>query len=60
MTAQGTLDADVLVVGEKIAAVLARGEATDAATYAAASAAIDAADGRQQARTWSSTPPGST
>jgi dihydropyrimidinase len=42
VTAQGTLDADVLVVGEKIAAVLARGEATDAATFAAASAATDA------------------
>ena len=36
VTADGNLAADVLVVGEKIAAVLARGEATDAATFAAA------------------------
>ncbi len=42
VTAEGTLDADVLIVGEKIAAVLARGEATDAATFAAAGAAADA------------------
>ena len=42
VTATGTLDADVLIVGEKIAAVLARGEATDAATFAAAGAAADA------------------
>jgi dihydropyrimidinase len=42
VTAEGTLNADVLVVGEKIAAVLARGPATDTATYAAASAATDA------------------
>ena len=32
VTATGTLAADVLIVGEKIAAVLARGEATDAAS----------------------------
>jgi dihydropyrimidinase len=43
VTAEGTLAADVLVVGEKIAAVLARDPATDAATYAAATAATDAA-----------------
>ena len=43
VTAEGTLQADVLVVGEKIAAVLARDPSTDAATYAAATAAIDAA-----------------
>ena len=43
VTAEGTLEADVLVVGEKIAAVLARDPATDAATYAAATAATDAA-----------------
>jgi dihydropyrimidinase len=42
VTATGTLAADVLIVGEKIAAVLARGEATDAATFAAVSAAADA------------------
>src|ERR1700722_17185813 len=42
VTATGTLAADVLIVGEKIAAVLARDEATDAATFAAASAAADA------------------
>ena len=42
VTAEGTLDADVLIVGEKIAAVLARGPATDAATFAAAGAAADA------------------
>ena len=42
VTAEGTLDADVLIVGEKIAAVLARGSATDAATFAAAGAAADA------------------
>jgi dihydropyrimidinase len=42
VTATGTLAADVLIVGEKIAAVFARGESTDAATYAAASAAADA------------------
>ena len=42
VTATGTLAADVLVVGEKIAAVLARDEATDAATFAAARAATDA------------------
>ena len=42
VTADGNLAADVLIVGEKIAAVLARGEATDAATFAAASAAADA------------------
>jgi len=42
VTAEGILEADVLVVGEKIAAVLARGEATDAATYAAVTAATDA------------------
>jgi dihydropyrimidinase len=41
VTAEGTLEADVLVVGDKIAAVLARGPATDAATYAAATAALD-------------------
>ena len=45
VTAGGTLAADVLVVGEKIAAVLARGDATDTATYAAASAAADAEPG---------------
>jgi dihydropyrimidinase len=44
VTAEGTLAADVLVVGEKIAAVLARDPATDTATYAAARAATDAAD----------------
>ena len=43
VTAGGTLEADVLVVGEKIAAVFARDPATDTATYAAATAAIDAA-----------------
>jgi len=42
VTATGTLAADVLVVGEKIAAVLARDESTDAATFAAAGAAADA------------------
>ena len=42
VTAEGTLNADVLVVGEKIAAVLARDPATDTATYAAATAATDA------------------
>ena len=42
VTAEGTLAADVLVVGEKIAAVLARDPATDVATYAAARAATDA------------------
>jgi len=42
VTAEGTLQADVLVVGEKIAAVLARGQATDTATYAAVTAATDA------------------
>jgi dihydropyrimidinase len=42
VTAEGALDADVLIVGEKIAAVLARGSATDAATFAAAGAAADA------------------
>ena len=34
VTATGTLAADVLIVGEKIAAVFARGESTDAATFA--------------------------
>jgi dihydropyrimidinase len=43
VTAEGTLEADVLVVGEKIAAVLARDPATDSATYAAVTAATDAA-----------------
>ena len=42
VTATGNLAADVLIVGEKIAAVLARGEATDTATFAAVSAAADA------------------
>ncbi len=42
VTASGTLAADVLVVGEKIAAVIARDDATDAATYAAVVAAADA------------------
>ena len=42
VTAEGTLEADVLIVGEKIAALLARDEATDAATFAAARAAADA------------------
>jgi dihydropyrimidinase len=42
VTAEGTLQADVLVVGEKIAAVLARGQATETATYAAVTAATDA------------------
>src|SRR5262245_10324001 len=48
VTAEGTLAADVFVVGEKIAMVLsrntglARDPATDAATYAAARAAADA------------------
>jgi len=45
VTAEGTLPADVLVVGEKIAAVLARDDATDSATFAAASAAADAEPG---------------
>jgi dihydropyrimidinase len=44
VTAEGTLAADVLVVGEKIAAVLARDETTATATYAAISAATDAGD----------------
>ena len=43
VTATGTLAADVLVVGEKIAAVLARNEATDAATFAAVTAAANTA-----------------
>jgi dihydropyrimidinase len=42
VTADGTLNADVLVVGEKIAALLARDPATDTATYAAVTAATDA------------------
>ncbi len=42
VTATGTLAADVLIVGEKIAAVFARGETTDPATFAAATAAADA------------------
>jgi len=42
VTAEGTLNADVLVVGEKIAAVFARDETTDTATYAAVTAATDA------------------
>ena len=33
VTATGTLAADVLIVDQKIAAVLAGGEATDAATF---------------------------
>jgi dihydropyrimidinase len=42
VTATGTLPADVLVVGEKIAAVLARDDATNTATFAAETAAADA------------------
>ena len=42
VTATGILAADVLIVGERIAAVLARDEATRAATFAAARAAADA------------------
>ena len=42
VTAEGTLAADVLVVGEKIAAVLGRDDATGAATFAAAAAAANA------------------
>jgi dihydropyrimidinase len=45
VTAEGTLPADVLVVGEKIAAVLSRSDATGAATFAAATAAADAEPG---------------
>jgi dihydropyrimidinase len=42
VTAEGTLNADVLVVGEKIAALFARDDATNTATYAAETAAADA------------------
>src|SRR5689334_2879637 len=45
VTAEGPLAADVLIVGEKIAAVLARDDATDTATYAAETAAADAEPG---------------